>query len=879
VSVRSGAAISMPGMMDTVLNLGLNDKVVARWAEKSGNDRWVWDSYRRFIAMFSNIVGQLNMEPFEELLDETKHELDSSNPLPGGRKHADCDIPVAKLKEIAGKYKEFYRQQMGYDFPQGPLAQLWLAINAVFGSWDNSRAIKYREMNNIKGLLGTAVTVQSMVFGNYDNTSATGVAFSRNPSNGTNEFYGEYLINAQGEDVVAGIRTPQQITLAGSREWAQRMGVSEEDRASKFESMEESMPDCYKELVRIKNILEKGQADMQDMEFTIEQNIVYFLQTRVGKRTAAAAAKIAVDMVDEGLIDKREAVMRMDGKQVTQLLLPSFKAGAARTLIAKGLPASPGAAVGQIVFTAADAESWKKEGKKTIMVRQETSPEDLGGMDAAEGILTARGGMTSHAAVVARGMGKCCIAGCGDLDIKQKTMKIGDKVWQEGDWISLDGTAGEVLDGQVPLQPAEVSDGPFSKIMKWADEFRTLGVRTNADTPKDAAKALEFGAEGIGLVRTEHMFFEGDRIDAVREMMLADTKEDRVAGLKKIFPYQREDFKNLFKVMAGRPVTLRLLDPPMHEFMPHEKEAQELLAPKIGKTAEWIAARVHSLEECNPMLGHRGVRLGLTYPEIYETQVEAIFEAACDVVAERGAPPVVEVMIPLVGKVEELRIMKEKCVAMADTVLKRRDCPQMEYKMGTMIEVPRAALTADKIAAEAEFFSFGTNDLTQMGCGFSRDDSGVFLKEYVRLGIYDEDPFQALDQDGIGQLVEIAVQKGRATRPGMKCGICGEHGGEPSSVKFCHRVGLDYVSCSPFRVPVAIIAAAQAAIEEERQKPKPTFKPEERVAAGAETASTKNALALEPVKNALEPVKKTKGNKKVEASAFMTNVPDALLGA
>lgn len=812
LSVRSGAAVSMPGMMDTVLNLGLRDDVVAKWAAK-GNEQFIWDSYRRFIAMFSNVVGQLDMEPFEHALQGIKDDMDKKSPKKDGSKHTDQDITVASLKNLVKEYKGFYSKQTGKTFPEDPHEQLWMAIKAVFGSWNNARAIKYREMNNLKGLIGTAVTVQSMVFGNFDNNSATGVAFSRDPSTGENSFYGEYLINAQGEDVVAGIRTPQQITLEGSRKWAVRMGIDEKDRASKFPSMEESMPACFKEFVQIKDMLEKRYTDMQDMEFTIQEGKFYFLQSRSGKRTALAAAQIAVDMVQEKLISREEAVMRNDPSQVTQLLLPSFAPGATRKVLTKGLPASPGAAVGQIVFSAPDAEAQAKKGKKVVMVRLETSPEDLVGMASADGILTARGGMTSHAAVVARGMGKCCICGCSDLVVNADSIAIGDRTFKEGDWISLDGTTGEVLDGQMQTVPATVSSGPFGQILSWAREFRKLGVRTNADTPKDAAKALEFGADGIGLCRTEHMFFEGNRIDAVREMMLAETEVERKEGLKKILPFQRDDFTGLFKAMESRPCTIRLLDPPMHEFMPHDRKTMEELAPKIGKSADWIHSRVESLQESNPMLGLRGVRLGILYPEIFETQVQALFEAACNVAAENKSVTLhPEVMIPLVGKTREYTLMKERTVEVAEKILKSRGVTNVEYKVGTMIEVPRAALTANEIGAEAEFFSFGTNDLTQMGCGFSRDDSGVFLKEYVKLGIYDQDPFQVLDQEGVGQLVQMAVQKGRSVRPGLKCGICGEHGGEPSSVKFCHSIGLDYVSCSPFRVPVAILAAAQAAI-------------------------------------------------------------------
>jgi pyruvate,orthophosphate dikinase len=724
LSVRSGAAVSMPGMMDTVLNLGLRDDVVENWAKK-GNDKFIWDSYRRFIAMYSNVVGQLDMEPFEHALQNIKDDMDKKSPKADGSKHTDQDIPVSSLKSLVKEYKTFFQKQTGKTFPSDPQEQLWSAIKAVFGSWNNARAIKYREMNNLRGLIGTAVTVQSMVYGNYDQNSATGVAFSRDPSTGENAFYGEYLINAQGEDVVAGIRTPQQITIQGSRTWATRMGIAEKDRATKFPSMEESMPACFHEFVRIKDDLEKRYTDMQDMEFTIQEGKFYFLQSRSGKRTALAAARTAVDMVNEGLITKEEAIMRQDPTQTSQLLLPSFVPGASRKVLTKGLPASPGAAVGQVVFSAPDAEAAAKQGKKAIMVRLETSPEDLVGMAAAQGILTARGGMTSHAAVVARGMGKCCICGVSDLEVKTGEVVVGGKVFKEGDWISLDGTTGEVLDGQMQTQDAQVSGGPFAQVLEWAKEFKRLGVRTNADTPKDCAKALEFGADGIGLCRTEHMFFEGNRIDAVREMMLAETEADRKEGLKKILPFQRDDFAGLLRALQSRPCTIRLLDPPMHEFMPHDQSAIKDLAPKIGKDAKWITDRVESLAESNPMLGLRGVRLGILYPEIFETQVQALFEAACDVAAEnKGVTFHPEVMIPLVGKVKELTLMKERTIAVADAILKSRGITNVEYTVGTMIEVPRAALTADEIATQADFFSFGTNDLTQMACGFSRDDSG-----------------------------------------------------------------------------------------------------------------------------------------------------------
>lgn len=807
LSVRSGAAASMPGMMDTVLNLGLTDSTVRAFAAATGQDAFVWDSYRRFIAMYSNVVGQCDMEPFEHELWGTKKRIGVT---------ADCDIPVSELKRICEVFKGIWQKQKGSAFPQDPHSQLWESINAVFRSWGNPRAVRYRKMNLIKGLVGTAVNVQAMVYGNFNNNSATGVCFSRNPANGDPRFYGEWLVNAQGEDVVAGIRTPQQITKEASLEWAGEHSIPESDRRSKFPSMEETMPKLFGQLVDLKNLLEKHFRDMQDMEFTIQDGTLYFLQTRSGKRTTSAAVRIATDMVNEGMISKREAVMRVNAEQVDQLLHPFIDPKASVEILAKGLPASPGAAVGQIVFTAEAAEHWKAEGKNVIMVRTETSPEDLGGMDAAQGILTARGGMTSHAAVVARGMGKCCVCGVSEMvvDYKAKTATIKGKVLGEGEWISINGTKGDVILGKAPLVKPDLH-GPFGIILKWASEYRRLGVRANADTPKDAQTAFQFGAEGIGLCRTEHMFFDGDRIDAVREMILATDTAGRKKALEKIIPYQRADFVGIFKAMRGAPCTIRLLDPPLHEFVPHDQKAQEDLARKLGLSAAHVAKRVQALSESNPMLGHRGVRLGITYPEIYDAQCVAIFEAAVDVQQETGMKISPEIMIPLVGKVEELSIMKKRCITVGEGILAKRGARDFHYTVGTMIEVPRAAVTADKIAEEAEFFSFGTNDLTQMGCGFSRDDSASFLKDYVKQGIYDRDPFQVLDQEGVGELLRMAVQKGRATKPMLKCGICGEHGGEPNSVKFCHRVGLNYVSCSPFRVPVAILAAGQAAIEEE----------------------------------------------------------------
>jgi len=808
VSVRSGAAISMPGMMDTVLNLGLNDVAVEGLAKKTNNARFAWDSYRRFIAMFGNVVKGMEGENFEHVLSGVKKAK--------GVK-LDTELDTEDLKKVVKGYKEAYKTKVGTDFPQAPQEQLWAAIDAVFGSWNNSRAIKYRQINDIKGLLGTAVNVQSMVFGNTGITSATGVCFSRNPSTGENKFYGEWLINAQGEDVVAGIRTPQQITKEMSISWATENNIPEEVRQRDFPSLEEKMPETYLELVKVKDLLETHSRDMQDMEFTIEESTLFMLQTRSGKRTALAAVKIAVDMVQEGLIEDKEAILRVNPKQLDQLLHPMIDPKVKTNSLAKGLPASPGAAVGKIVFTAEDAEEWVQRKEKVVLVRIETSPEDIGGMHVAEGILTARGGMTSHAAVVARGMGKCCVSGCGEVSINyaEKKCTIAGKEFKEGDWITLNGNTGEVIPGQVPLVEAAIT-GDFGTLMKLCDKFRKLKVRANADTPHDCAVAVKFGAEGVGLCRTEHMFFEGNRIDAVREMIVADNLEQRQAALAKLLPMQRSDFIGIFSEMAGRPVTIRLLDPPLHEFVPHDAEGADakLLAETLKIPLSKVTQRINALKESNPMLGHRGCRLGITYPEIYDMQVRAIFEAAVEVKKQgkKIAPP--EVMIPLVGKVQEFTILKESAHKVAEQVMKEHNV-SLKYQIGTMIEVPRAAITADEIAQEAEFFSFGTNDLTQMGCGFSRDDAGVFLGEYVQKGIYDYDPFQVIDADGIGKLVEMAVAKGRTVRPRLKCGVCGEHGGDPTSVKFFHKVPLDYVSCSPYRVPVALLAAAQAAVEDD----------------------------------------------------------------
>ncbi|MCX7678755.1 MAG: pyruvate, phosphate dikinase [Spirochaetes bacterium] len=809
VSVRSGARASMPGMMDTVLNLGLNDKTVQGLIKKTGNERFGWDSYRRFIQMYGDVVMGLKPQskdehdPFEEIMDHLKKQR---------KIKLDIDLSVDDLKELVARFKELIKKRLKKDFPTDPEEQLWGAIGAVFGSWMNERAILYRKINNIDDSWGTAVNVQAMVFGNMGNDCATGVAFTRDPATGENKFYGEYLINAQGEDVVAGIRTPQQITIDGSRRWAKENNISEEERKTKYPSLEESMPEAYAQLKEIYQKLEKHYRDMQDIEFTIQNKKLWMLQTRNGKRTAAAAVKIAVDMVKEGLITKEEAIMRVDPASLDQLLHPTFDPNAKRTVLTRGLPASPGAAVGKVVFNADDAEAWSKKGEKVILVRVETSPEDLKGMNAAQGILTARGGMTSHAAVVARGMGKCCVAGCGELEIdyKKKMFKVGKNVIKQGDFISLDGSTGEVMLGQVKTVEASLS-GDFGTIMQWADEIRKLGVRTNADTPHDAQVARSFGAEGIGLCRTEHMFFEGDRIKAMREMILADDIAGRKKALAKLLKMQRKDFYGILKAMQGYGVTIRLLDPPLHEFVPHEEKNQKEMAIEMKVPLSVIKAKVDSLHEFNPMLGHRGCRLGITYPEITEMQARAIFEAACQLKKE-GIDVKPEVMVPLVGHVNELKMQKEIIVATAEKVMKEKGI-RVDYMVGTMIEVPRATVTADEIAKEAEFFSFGTNDLTQMTYGFSRDDSGKFLPEYVEKKILPNDPFRTLDRDGVGQLMKIAVEKGKKTRPDLKLGICGEHGGDPSSIEFCHMIGLNYVSCSPFRVPIARLAAAQAAIK------------------------------------------------------------------
>lgn len=807
LSVRSGAAVSMPGMMDTVLNLGLNDDVIEGIIERTGNPRFAYDIYRRFIDMFGDVVMGCRHEYFEHILHTAKKKA---------KVELDSELSAEQLKGVVEKYKAIYKKHVGQMFPQDGSEQLTLAINAVIKSWMIDRAIKYRQLNNITGLLGTAVNVQAMVFGNMGPDCGTGVCFTRNPSTGKKEFYGEFLMNAQGEDVVAGIRTPLPL-----------------------KKLQKIMPKAYKQLTGLMTKLEKHYTDMQDMEFTIQQHTLYILQTRGGKRTAEAAIKIAVDMVDEKLITKKEAVMRVEPEQIDRLLHPYFDAKAKRNVIAKGLPASPGAAVGQVVFTANEAEAWKKKGKSAILVRIETSPEDIGGMDAAHGILTARGGMTSHAAVVARGMGKPCVAGVSELIINYKTkkIKIGNITIKEGDWISIDGSTGEIMKGQLRTVPPQMS-GAFDKFMNICDGIRKLKVRTNADTPEDAKRAREFGAEGIGLCRTEHMFFEGQRIWAVREMILAaedydimlekiynaetekqkkqilkeyaKVKKQFEGALKKLLPYQRSDFEAIFKVMAGLPVTIRLLDPPLHEFLPQEKDNQAEMAKRLKITPAEVKAEVERLHEVNPMLGHRGCRLAVTYPPIYKMQARAIIEAALKI-KKQGKVVLPEIMIPLVGSVSELQYVKKHVIDEIKKVFKEKK-DKIKYLIGTMIEVPRAALTADQIATEAQFFSFGTNDLTQMTMGFSRDDAGKFLGEYVEHGIYAADPFQKLDLTGVGKLVEMGTRLGRCIKKNLKIGICGEHGGEPDSIDFCHRIGMNYVSCSPFRVPIARLAAAQAAI-------------------------------------------------------------------
>ena len=788
VSVRSGARASMPGMMDTILNLGLTDVSVVGLANLTNNPHFAYDAYRRFIAMFSDVVMEIPKNEFEAVLDEFKEKK--------GVKY-DRDLSADDLKEVVVRFKEIYKKHMGVDFPQDPKVQLMEAVKAVFRSWDNPRAIYYRRMNDIPGDWGTAVNVQSMVFGNMGETSGTGVAFTRNPSTGEKKLYGEYLLNAQGEDVVAGIRTPEPIS-----------------------HLQEQMPDVYQQFVDIATKLEAHYRDMQDMEYTIERGKLYMLQTRNGKRTAAAALKIAVDLVDEGVLSEEEAVLKVEPKQLDTLLHPNFDAAAVKKapVIAKGLPASPGAATGGIYFTADEAAEHGKNKEKVILVRRETTPEDIEGMDFSQGILTVFGGMTSHAAVVARGMGRAAVVGCGALKIDEeaKTLTVGDKVYHEGDFISLDGSTGNVYDGQIATVEASIS-GEFARFMGWADAARRLRVRTNADTPRDTKQAVKFGAEGIGLCRTEHMFFEADRIAAVREMILADTKEQREKALAKILPMQQGDFEAMYKALEGKPMTVRYLDPPLHEFVPHVDMKEEIdeLAKNLGITSEEVIHKINALHESNPMMGHRGCRLAVTYPEIAEMQTRAVLQAAINVTRECGYNIVPEIMIPLVGSKKELAFVKSIVDETAKKVFEEQGMT-LEYHVGTMIEIPRAAVTADEIAEEAEFFSFGTNDLTQMTFGFSRDDAGKFLGAYYDNKIFESDPFARLDTDGVGKLVQMAAKLGRQTRPNLKLGICGEHGGDPSSVMFCHKVGLNYVSCSPFRVPIARLAAAQAAIKDSR---------------------------------------------------------------
>ncbi len=812
LSVRSGARASMPGMMDTILNLGLNDEVVEGLARKTDNPRFAYDAYRRFVQMYGDVVlgmkpvNKDDVDPFEAIIEDVKKQ--------NGVK-LDNELGVDDLKTLVTRFKEAILAQTGKEFPTDPMEQLWGAICAVFDSWMNDRAILYRKMEGIPSEWGTAVTVMAMVFGNMGNTSATGVCFSRNAATGEDLFNGEWLVNAQGEDVVAGIRTPQQITLEGSRRWAELQGISEEERKAKFPSMEEAMPEIYRQLDGIQTKLEEHYHDMQDMEFTVQEGKLWFLQTRNGKRTGAAMVKIAMDLLRQGMIDEKTAIERCEPQKLDELLHPVFskEALAGAKELTRGLPASPGAACGQIVFFADDAAKWHEDGHKVVMVRIETSPEDLAGMAVAEGILTARGGMTSHAAVVARGMGKCCVSGAGaiNVDYKAKTVEIDGVVLHEGDYISINGTNGRVYQGEIKTQAAELS-GDFAALMDLCAKYTRLQVRTNADTPHDAEVARKFGAVGIGLCRTEHMFFDNEKIIAMREMILAEDVEGRKKALAKLLPYQKNDFKGIFKAMDGYPVNVRLLDPPLHEFVPHDNKGQEEMAKAMGVTVEYIRQRVDSLCEHNPMLGHRGCRLGNTYPEITQMQTRAILSAAIDLKRE-GFDPHPEIMVPLTGILYEFEA-QEKVIRDEAAALFKEEGMEIPFKVGTMIEIPRAALTADRIASRAEYFSFGTNDLTQMTFGYSRDDIASFLPVYLEKKILKVDPFQVLDQNGVGQLVNMAVQKGRSVRPDLKCGICGEHGGEPSSVKFCHKAGLNYVSCSPFRVPIARLAAAQAAVEE-----------------------------------------------------------------
>lgn len=811
VSVRSGARASMPGMMDTILNLGLNDEVVEGLARKTGNERFAYDSYRRFVQMYGDVVLGLkpvnkeDIDPFEAIIQQVKAQRGIS---------LDNEMNVDELKQLVVLFKKAIKEQTGQDFPTNPMEQLWGAICAVFDSWMNERAILYRKMEGIPAEWGTAVTVMAMVFGNMGDSSATGVCFSRDAATGENIFNGEYLVNAQGEDVVAGIRTPQQITKEGSLRWAAQQNIDEAVRAAKYPSMEEAMPEIYAQLNALQDKLEKHYHDMQDMEFTVQEGKLWFLQTRNGKRTGTAMVKIAMDLLKEGEIDEKTALLRCEPNKLDELLHPIFDKEALKKakVITRGLPASPGAGCGQIVFHADDAEKWHADGHKVVMVRIETSPEDLAGMSAAEGILTARGGMTSHAAVVARGMGKCCVSGAGAINVnyKAKTVEIEGVVYKEGDYISINGSTGEVYEGEIPTKAAELS-GDFKELMDLCDKYTKLQVRTNADTPKDAAIARSFGAKGIGLTRTEHMFFEDQKIVAMREMILADSAQGREKALAKLLPYQQADFKGILEAMDGLPVNIRLLDPPLHEFVPHDLKGQQTMAEEMGVSIEEIQKRVASLAENNPMLGHRGCRLGITFPEITAMQTRAILTAACQLKKE-GKDPKPEIMVPLIGILYEFKQQKEVITKTAKEVFAEQGI-EVDFEIGTMIEIPRAALTADRIASEAEYFSFGTNDLTQMTFGYSRDDIASFLPTYLDKKILKVDPFQVLDQNGVGQLIKMAVEKGRAVRPGMRTGICGEHGGEPSSVKFCAKVGMNYASCSPFRVPIARLAAAQAAVE------------------------------------------------------------------
>ncbi len=813
LSVRSGARASMPGMMDTILNLGLNDAAVQGLAAKTGNPRFAWDSYRRFVQMYGDVVMGLkpvskeDHDPFEVIIDMLKAQR-------GVR--LDTELGTEDLQELVARFRALIRARIGRDFPTDPWEQLWGAVAAVFESWNNERARVYRELNDIPASWGTAVNVQAMVFGNLGNGSATGVAFTRDAGTGEDLFNGEFLVNAQGEDVVAGIRTPQQVSLEGSRRWARLALVGEEERKANYPSLEELMPDLYRQLLHAETTLENHFKDMQDLEFTIQEGQLWMLQTRNGKRTGAAMVRIAMEMLAQGLIDEKTALQRVTPDRLNELLHPVFDDQALRaaTAIARGLPASPGAASGQIVFFADEAEAWAQQGKAVILVRQETSPEDLRGMSVAHGILTARGGMTSHAAVVARGMGKCCVSGAGavHVDPKARCIRIGEQTWQEGDWLSLDGSTGEVYAGRIATRDAELS-GDFGRLMALAQRHQRLEVRANADTPEEAALARRFGATGIGLARTEHMFFEGERIVAVREMILADDEAGRRKALAKLLPMQRGDFEGLFREMDGLPVTIRLLDPPLHEFVPHDEAGQAVMAREMKVSVGKIRMRVEDLHEFNPMLGHRGCRLGITYPEITEMQARAIFEAALNQQA-RGCVVKAEIMVPLVGTVREFKLQAEVIRRTAEQVFAERGA-RLAYQLGTMIETPRAVVVADSIAREAEFFSFGTNDLTQMTMGFSRDDAGKFLPEYIAKGIYERDPFRSIDQRGVGVLVQMAVAQGRSVRPDIEVGVCGEHGGDPVSVAFFHRAGLDYVSCSPFRVPIARLAAAQAALQDE----------------------------------------------------------------